>query len=810
MAEQDDDERRSGEREPTSADLSISQGGQPDGADEGAPPSSDAPPAEEPAAEPAEEPAAEAEGDEPAEQAAGDAEGGDAVAELPPGSSFPIPVLFALLGAAVVLFLVVLLACVHLWRTPAEAGAAEGAGDLVITGEGEAQELPAPEQIAGLSYGELTEKAGHCEKAADHAGAALLYRAAAEREEEGLPKVLLARHRLAWALMRAGRHGEAMHVVESLRAVSRPGDELWKNAVLAAIAIQQAQGRRDDFNRSLYLLRANSHRYGDEQALNRWIAYVQALAAVEDVLERRRDGRSVYGVEPPPFGRAPYGGRPLLAEDIVPVSGKYGDGTLEASCRLGEVTLLSEGAPVGEVLDALAAAAGLQVDCRAPEHYAVVASIDGLPPRQCLEVVLGSVGLKLATEGDGLVALPARTQAVSARDALEAALWGLQEFLILCPDSPELPEAYYALGHLYMTQGQRPMALDQLGVLAREFPRSPWTVFARYVEGRASCEQGDWRRGKRELLWVADGCADAVLVRSAFLWAAQCQRELGEYAQAVSCFRRALADEVADPLSPSILYNIAYCLEKSGASPLEVEERYMELRTRYPTSDQAREADYRLARMMLDAGDFWKAASRYEVYLESWPASDERGRRACADLLLCYVRSADYVRAILLGEVMRHAFGSEPEYGRALPLIVEAYEQSHMQRLGLAALDSSLAVTEDRAARCLLMTEKARFMVALNMCKEARETLGGLAEEAESPEQRARVRLVEAALLMAEGESQQGVELCRQTALKCTAQPVRERALRMLGAHYRATSQFDKAVLAYSGRCPPASAGGTP
>ena len=135
MAEQDDDERRSGEREPTSVDLSISQGGQPDEADQGAPPASDGLPAEEPAAEPAEEPAAEpaeepaseagpeqapeagsdepaeqaaepegdklaeqaaeAEGDEPAEQAAGDAEGGDAVPELPPGRSFPLAVLVA-------------------------------------------------------------------------------------------------------------------------------------------------------------------------------------------------------------------------------------------------------------------------------------------------------------------------------------------------------------------------------------------------------------------------------------------------------------------------------------------------------------------------------------------------------------------------------------------------------------------------------------------------------------------------------------------------------------------------------------------
>ncbi|MHC4787673.1 MAG: tetratricopeptide repeat protein, partial [Planctomycetota bacterium] len=211
-------------------------------------------------------------------------------------------------------------------------------------------------------------------------------------------------------------------------------------------------------------------------------------------------------------------------------------------------------------------------------------------------------------------------------EALEAALWALQEFLILYPESAHVAEAYYALAHLYMSEGRPKMALDQLAVLCKEFPGSPWTVYGHYMAGRARFERGDWAGAERELLAVVDTAEEHVLTRSAFLWAAQAQVELGRYTEAVACFRRALADEAKDPLTPKILYNIAYCLEMSRSSPLEVEERYTELRTRFPETEYAREADYRLARMAMEAGHHRKAVARYEFYLGRWSIRERRGR----------------------------------------------------------------------------------------------------------------------------------------------------------------------------------------
>ena len=813
MADESQDEQRSGADEPTSVDLNAPPDDEPSAREEGTSAASD--PGSDPSADASGEldqarPAdsADADAGEAApdgEEAPADADGAPddlAEAPMPPPGGFPLPALVLLLAVAVGLFLAVLIVCVGVWRKQmAPSGPAE---TLVASAESdeEVADVITPEVLAGLGYGELMEKADLSMTAGGFATAAQLYAAAAGREGKGQSMVLMARYRQAQALAAGGQHGEAMRVIESLRAVSRPGDELWKSALIAAIGVQQAERRWDQFFQNLFLLQANAHRYADEDALNRWLAYRRAMVGVQVFLQRSKGSRTVYGVQPPEFGRAPYEGRPLMAEDIVSVSGKYGDGSLKLDYRLGEITLRAEGAPLSDVLAAVERATGLKVDCEEAGQYAVVASLEGVMPQQGLETILGSVGLALSEEDGRLVARRSRPEPRSLVEALNAALWGLQEFLILYPDSIELPEAYYALGHLYATQGKRQMALDQLGVLSREFPQSPWTVYARYVEGRASCDRGDWATGERALLFVVDGAREPLLIRWAFLWAARCQMQQSKYAQAVSSFRRALADKTDDPLSPSILYNIAFCMEKGGASPVEVEERYAELRTRYPNTEYARDADYRLACMPAEAGDYWKAASRFEFYLNTWPGDDERGRQACVDLLRCYVGMRDYARAIVLGDIMRGQFGQAPEYRAALPLLVEAYEKGRMQQAGVAALDRSLEATDDADATAYLMTEKARFLVELDRLDDAAQVLAVLSGIPMQPEQRDLARLVEASLLAARGDSEGALAACRQVALESASEPARERALRMMGKQYAASRQYEKAVLAYGGKCP--------
>ncbi|MCK4376257.1 MAG: tetratricopeptide repeat protein, partial [Candidatus Brocadiae bacterium] len=727
---------------------------------------------------------------------------------LPEVQGLPIPLmgglatrtLAILVGAAALAFVLVLVVGLSLWSAPAAPGA-DGGPQTAALPEEPGRPMLDLTRMKALGYAELMalaeEYAGE-----DPAGAAQLYRLAAGHEDADLPRVLHARHKLSRSLVRLGQYDEALRICASLRAVSRPGDELWKGALITSISALGQQDRWTDFFRHLHLLRANSARYADEAPLNRWLAYCKAMAGMRLLLERCEQTRTLYGVEPPSFGRAPCGGRPLLAEDIIPTSGRYGDGTLRTQCSMGELRLLSEGAPLGKVLADVARAADLTIEYDGPTHYAVTASLETISPEHALEMVLGSVGLAARRREGKLTVASMQPLPSSDQQALKEALWGLQEFLILYPESTHVAEAYYALGHLHMTQGQVRMALDQLDTLCKEFPRSLWSVYGSYMAGRARCEIQSWERAERNLLSVVDSTVEHPLAQSAFLWAAHCQVQLGKYEEAVACFRKALADEIEDPLAAGILYNIAFCLEKSGASHLEVEERYTELRTRFPETAYARDADYRLSRMALDRGEHSRAVMRYEFYLSMWSLEEKRSRQACSDLIRCYVLMGDHVRAILLGEVMCAAVGHGPEYREALPLLLEAYEKAGLQDVGLEAIEGCLAVAEEPRWQRALQVEKARLLADLGRRDQARTILQQLQQQAHTREFLHKVRLVEARILMEEGESAQAMALCREAALKCRSEETCAKALEMMGRNYGLRNRFDKAALAYAGKCP--------
>ncbi len=723
------------------------------------------------------------------------------VGRLPLIGDVPFWMLGAAVGAAFLIFAGTLAVGLRAWQAPPRP--AGPVAEPAPRTAGPAPSVPSfsAQELAAQSYEELLDHGAHRMVVGDYAAAVQLYREAAARKEEGMASVVLARHRLSQALARIGQRAEALQICESLRSLSRPGDELWKQVLITGIAILGEEERWEEFFRDLYLLRANSARYADEASLNRWVAYQRAMAKVRLYLAAAEEARTLYDIEVPSFGAAPCRLRELTEADIVVLSGKYGDGSVKVEYRTGELDLRSEGAPLGRVLELVEQASGLSIEYDGPDQYPVSACLKAIGPEQVLEAALGSVGLQVRMEAGKAVVETLAPRPESAAAALSAALWGAQEFLILYPESPNVPEAYYALSHLYMTQGPAEMALDQLDVLCSQFPRSSWAAYGHYIAGRARYDAGDWTRAERNLLLLADGSPTHPLAPSAFLWAAQSEMELGEYTDAVSCFRRALAHEINEPLAPRIFYNIAFCTEKAGDSPLEVEERYLELRTRHPDTDYARRADYRLARMALESGRYQKAAARYEFFLSNWPLEVEESSRACRELVGAYVHCGDYARAVMLGEVMVASFGHEDHYWQALPDLLEAYRQCGLLAMAVRVLDRCLEAMDEPGRRQYLAVEKAGFLTDMGEHDQAEDALAAVQDQIEDPDLRERARLCEARLLLSRDPAL-GLELCRQIALESVLAGNPAQALCLMGEYYEQAKQFESAALVYSGKCP--------
>lgn len=717
------------------------------------------------------------------------------------------------LGGILVLALAAVVIAVALGHSAA-SGVPQGGADAALAGGGQTVESKddgvwAVERLAALGYDELISLGDGCVDAKNWEYAERCYRAAAKKEGESLARSLVAQSRLSLALVSLGKYEEALEIVQSLLSVSRPGDELWRNALITSVAIRGEQQRWKEMFRDLYRLQANCTRYRDSEALTRWVIYRKAMAKVSVSLALLGEKGCLYESEPPVFGRGASPQRLVAEQDIAAAPTSGGDGSLSSQWQDGLLHLRSEGAPLRTVLGETANGAGWNISCKDQGKQLITARLTGAPPEEALEVILGSVGLEASREGERLVVGDMEPGRKSAEDAREAALTACQEFLILFPESAHVPEAYYALAHLYMTQGRQQMALDQLVILADEFPQSPWTAWGHYAAGRAWGEMGKSDLAERELLLLVDSSEEHPLCARAFFWAGHYQMEQRKYEQAAASFQRAASLAGTQEFSAQALYGVARCMEEGGYARADVEEKYHEVKARFAGTEHARLADYRLARMALDAKDFGEAATRYEHILSEWPVEGEFAKTTCCDLIHCYLQSGQHVRAVVLGQLMRSRFSKAAEIRELLPLLVEVYEKADMEESALQLVEQSLALLPDASERPALMLEKARIQVELGRYAEAESVLaeiedaGASAGSVKPDEQLLHgVRLLRAKICMAQGKDDAGFDLCLQVAHKCESAALRAKALRMIGAYYERKMEFDRAALAYSGKCP--------
>jgi len=723
--------------------------------------------------------------------------------------TLPMWAVVAALGLSAGVLILVFLAALSFWYPAGPVPVAEEARAAALAALLEAEESKLRQEIARMDYGELIDSGQECSAAGDHLRASRLYEEAAGRKAPDERAALFARCKLASALACTDDTERALMLCESLRSVSRPGDELWKHALIQSIGILARKEQWGEFFRQVCLLRANSARYSDEAAVNRWLAYCRAMARARMAMRRCEREGPLYGAEPPALGRAACKCRPLMTEDIAVGTATYDQGVLQVDYAGGELTLTVEAVPLDRVLAAVAEQTGLEFQTQDLPSYRVTASLVAGVPEHAIEMVLGSVGLEATEEGPGLAVHPLDPEKWTDQRAIDCALWSLQEFLMLYPESANVPEAYYALARLYVAQGQADTALRQLKILDNEFSGTIWNLHGRYLAGRVCAEAGDWARAERELLGVVDSPLAHGQKRAAFYWLAESQKALQKYGDAAACYRRALDREGKDPRTAHILYNIAYCTEKDGAPLAQCEERYMEVRTRYPRSEYAPLADFRLARMALEAGDHRKAAMRYEFYLGNWPVDDQAGRDACRDLMLCYVQNGQYAHAVLLGEVMWSTFADAPQCAEVLPALLNACRSVDLSEMGLSFLDLHLEGVQDPALRQALQLERAGLLADVDRSEAADALLHQLESEVSDPLLRNKLRLQKARSLLAASRFSEAIELCRQVALECSDQSVCAEALELLGRHYESEKRFDMAALVYSGQCPAPEEGTT-
>ncbi len=708
-------------------------------------------------------------------------------------------------------------------------------------------ERPSAQDVAGMTYDELIQRGDRSAATGDWVEAARYYTVATQREQSGLPRALLAQHCLSRAMLAMGNRDEALRIAMTLRSVSWPGDELWRGAMITSIDALGQSARWQELYADLNLLRANSGRYGDALALNAWIAYRKAVAAMRrttlstpsDVLPGDYKSGCPDAVLPV-FGRDPYDCPPLSVNDIHVRSGEYGDGTVIANTEPTVaavypadkelISVRANGAPVGKVLEALAKAANLSIQSAAPFERPISASLEPMPPEKALSIIVGAVGCEAIGTGTTCEVKPADQAVVRLSDATlrAAAQIGaereLRAFRSLHPDSRELPEIQYALARFLMNTNQAQEGAAQMAALCKEFPHSPWSFLAHYVAGRTWGNAGKWAEAEKEMALVADLQQNHPLSHSAFFWQGQYQAQQGKYNEALKAFREALtraeppdapAKATAGTLIPEILLDIAQCMEKTGCSPVDIEQRYTEIKTRFADTEYARRADHRLARMALDAGDWVKATRRYEWYLGVYPLTDEESFTVALELVQTYMRTGDYMKAVLLGEEVRAAqsppavpgsVAATPEAPKNItpcptsrdlvPLLLDACDKARMPQTALRIIDQSV-----QPGDWAMFVRKANFLIDSGACDTAEQILGAVESKTNDTAVLCQVKVARARILMAAKKDKPALDLCREAAFMSKATEVQTAALMLMGQYFEHSRQYERAAHCYSGEC---------
>ncbi len=650
-------------------------------------------------------------------------------------------------------------------------------------------------------YEEWMEIAIELRRKGDSGESARIFRHLMDDFVDEPPKHLYAMYKLSKLLLENGRFEEAGRMAENIAAAADPNSELWKNSMLLQTTAAFEGGKAGRFYTSGRKLRANTGRYEDQDRLNKWLSYIHAMQAVSSYQHAHPDRTAPFGIEEPVFGgRRPDFSRIKLAdvrsalEESPPPTAEYA-----LQMRDEKYTLRACHAPLQDVLAELTEVADLRFDYEDDVNLDVTADFRCISAQSCLKILAGAAGLRaLQVQDDLWVLEPSEPEQQSY--AFDDAVWAVQDFVIAYPASELLCEAYFALAYLSLMNRDWGAAADRFSILLEKTPQSSWAQLSYYLRGCVNSRRGRRGDAQNDFESFIDHAPDHALRCRAFYLLGRSLMEGGKYNRAAASFHRALTPRMG-PEKPEILFNIAYCIEKSGAAVPPVKERYLRLITLAPFSEYTRKAYRRIGDMMRKERRLQEAVRWYGEYLQRWDITDgEEAAEVAAALFSCYTKRRQWSNAALLYDTLASAGRAEGVLAHLMPEALKAARKAGMVGLTEDWFARSGHEIDDEAAFEIGM-ENVRLLLEGRDYRNALETLQALSEHARTRNHRDAMELLRGDILKAAGEEEKALEAWAKAASAEDASPRREALLRA-GRYYEDIGEFEKAARAYGGEMP--------
>ncbi len=656
-------------------------------------------------------------------------------------------------------------------------------------------------EFASLKYDDLMALGERVEKAGNFELAMRIYARAATRKEKGRAGRLWAAFRLAALKRRMGRNEEAAELFGRVASVFNPGTRVWRAAVSEMCSAYEAAGRYADWRRSLYELASHAGCYRDSDAVSAWCAYRLAAGTVNLFFRKIGDSVKLYDLEPGWFGRDefPYGS--LSLKDFASVGEPLKQGLKVERKGVGVVVRAGD-VPLAEVLKDLgfrvrvSSVAAAALERRVSAYTALLTALDAAV------VVAGQIGLKVEQAKDDpsvvvVSALPGPDD-MTLEYVRSAATSLVQDLLLRHPDSPYVPEGYFMLAVMYLKSAHRKVAMEQLDILFRTHPRSKWTLYGRYVAGRAYAESGEWRKAADEMFRIVDyRPEDESLLQRALLWAARYRLKHGDYASTLGAFEDLLRMRPAKEVLPEIYYGMALCRRRLGGDARWVERSYGLVELLFPGTSYARRAAYDLAEYALERGEWRTAAGRFARYLDGYVPDEDFDRRAPALFVEACYRAGMYLYAALAGDWLIGRYEKDGSFADRLLLAVDSMLKAGLEERALRRVNELLAGTLPQDVVYGLMLRKAQALAAMKMYRDAEDVISRL--ELMGGRFERKLMALRARLAAARGRWDDVVRYVRKGMLAAGDEPTGDAFMKMLGEAFERMGRYADAVAAYGG-----------
>ncbi len=540
------------------------------------------------------------------------------------------------------------------------------------------------------------------------------------------------------------------------------------------------------------------------------------------LFNRERDLPATAGIDLDPFSnlRNEEELRGLLAAGTHELAGAILAPKLAvvANARTGpRWTVTSAGAPVEELLNRLAGAAGIEIAWQGPDAAARARPLflygENLTDQRVIEVACGAVGLLARLSGTRAVihdpatcASTSDLQDILVREAGSA--W--RRLFLLTSEAGQFAYGHFALGLLCECRNDKPGAMTEFDLLAERFPHSPLAPLARLRSAATRIDLTDYAGARDELLELLNRHPDFSATDEVYLRLGKATMEAGLYDEAVATFKKLYGLELSGPSRLGACLGAGTCLYRKGdyAGAAEWLNRYLSLAADQ-TGDEPAQAALLLGRSEGARGRLDEARTALRTGLGFKPGPAFR-----TDILLelarTLVKQDELAAAVTVVEGLDRSTTSPEKADEAILLRAEILRTIGLAEKAKSLLKAELGSAASPEGRTRMVLELARCHVDLGELEEARRRLSAVFTEAGTGPLAGEAACELADVCLKAGQASHAASVCRHLLTLPLSDDLRRRVFEVLGTAYLRMRDYDRASLALSGVLPPAEGAATP